>query len=560
MTGPLRVVAAAALATLLAAAPAAASRPPAHVLVAVARASAAPAGALRVGPLAPGAVAYAARVPRGQSAARYAAWLRGRPGVLAAQPDQRLRATQAQSPGFCATAPPEQVVTTIPAALSAQDVSAPTTKPIAILDTGVSAAVPELAGRIVNPFNALNGSADADDADGHGTQVAGAAAGAPGLVAGASPTSPVMPIKIFQANGSGTAQALVKGIERAVATGAGVIDISGAGPQEDATKADTGVVRLAIASAFARGVLVVVAAGNDGTNKPYVPGDLPHTLTVGSGTRDGGRDAFSNNGPWVDVVGPGQGLTLPMPASVCSTGYGPASGTSFSAPAVAGAAALVQALRPGLPAQQLFDLLRGSARDMATAGRDDDTGYGLVDVAAAVRAPLPKKADQGELDDDVVWVTAGFARLHPVLLRSTRTAKVSARVSSAKDPVDVYRVHGVRGKAITATATGTPGALLDVSIWDRTTGGFDISGGVDKHLLASTNGYTRSPVVSLRVKRTGTYFVSVDTADVPDPQDEGTTSPADSAEAARPDEPYTLTVSRAGQAKRRAESHRRHDR
>ena len=548
MTRPLRVVAAAAFAAAaVAAAPAAAAHPLPRLLVAVSDPAAVPAGSERIGELAPGIRAYSVTVPAGRDAGNFAAALRARPGVVAVQPDQRLRMAQAQSPGFCATITPTGVSTVVPATVDALGVSAPTTKPIAILDTGVDASAPELAGRIVSPFSALDGSADASDKDGHGTQVAGIAAARPGLFAGVSPTSPIMPIKIFQANGEGTAEGLVKGIQTAVSRGAGIVNISGAGAAADASAPDTQVVAMAIAGAFAKGVLVVAAAGNDGSNKPFVPGNLPHVVTVGSGDPLGGRSGFSNTGPWIDLLAPGENLMPPMPLALCSTGYGPANGTSFSAPAVAGGAALVQQLRPGLTVQQLFDVLRSSAKDASVPGRDDDTGYGELDVANAVRAPLPK-ADPGELDDDVYWLKGPFASQHKTLLKRGKVARVKARVSSAKDPEDVYKVYVARRQVLTARVTGTAGALLDVTIWNRNTGNFDVSKDVAKTQLVSTGGYSQGPEVSYRAKKGGTYYVSVDTPDVPDPDE-------DPDQVARPDEPYQLTVTRK---KARASSKKRH--
>jgi subtilisin family serine protease len=531
------VVAAAALAAVaLAAAPAAAQRPSPQFLIAVFGPSRPPATAREVATLAPGLKAYAIQAPAGAAAGVFAQRLRRTPGVVAVQPNEPVRSAQAQAPGFCATIAPSEISSVVPATVDALGVSAPTTKPIAILDTGVDPQVPELAGRVVSPFNALDGGSDASDADGHGTQVAAIAAGSPGHFRGVSPTSPVMPIKIFQANGEGTAASLVKGIETAVARGAGVINVSGSAPAADASAADTRVVAMAIDGAYAKGVIVVIAAGNDGASAPYVPGNLPHTLTVGSGDPLGGRSGFSNTGPWLDLLAPADNLLPPMPAALCSTGYGPATGTSFAAPAVAGGVALVRQLRPTLTTQQLFDVMRSSAKDTSVPGRDDDSGYGVLDVAGAVKAPLPK-ADPGELDDDVFWLKGAFASQHKTLLAKAKIARVKARVSSAKDPQDVYKVFVAKGQVLDARVTGTAGALLDVTIWDRSTGSFDISNGVAKKQLVSTGGYSDAPQVAFRAKRGGTYYVSVDTPDVPDPaQDDNTVT--------RADEPYQLTVTR----------------
>ena len=493
-----------------------------------------PSEAHRVAEPAPGLTVWSLRA-QGDAGA-YARRLARRPGVVAAQPDHRLRAVQTGAPGTCAVVRPERVDTAVPRVTNALEVSAPTTRPIAILDTGVAADTPELAGRVVSPVSVVGGGGG-DDRDGHGTQVAGIAAAAPGMMRGVSPTSPVMPVKVFEANGSGTAQGLVQGIQAAVEAGAGVVNISGAAPLKDAAPQDVSVVRLAITAAYARGAIVVAAVGNDGSADPYVPASLPHVLTVGSGTALGGRDSFSNTGVWLDLMAPGSSLVAPMPPSLCATGFGPANGTSYSAPAVAGAAALVQQLRPELSQQQVFDVLRSTAADVQPAGHDAATGFGAVDVAAAVRAPAPP-AESREVDDDPFWVRGPFAAGHPVLLRTARRTVLRGRLSSAKDLVDVYRVHARRGDALRARVRGAKTALLDVSIWRSRAGDFDITQGVERHLLSGSPGLSEAPRAGVLVRRTGTYLVAVATAELPDPvEDPDATAPP-------VEEPYRLAVTR----------------
>ncbi len=132
----------------------------------------------------------------------------------------------------------------------------------------------------------------------------------------------------------------MRGIQEAVTRGAGVINLSSSNPAADVDPKDAAVLQQAITAAFAQGTITVVAAGNEGKIDASVPGNLSRVLTVGSASSDGTRDAFSNFGPWIDLVSPGASMILPAPLDVCTTGYGVASGTSFSAPAVAGAAAL----------------------------------------------------------------------------------------------------------------------------------------------------------------------------------------------------------------------------
>lgn len=470
-------------------------------------------------------------------------------GVLAVQRDEGLR--RAQSSTVCTTAPATPDLS-LASAVDASATPPSTTAPVAILDTGVDASVPELRGRLVSPFDALDGSSDASDSDGHGTGVAAVAAAAPGMFQGISPTSPIMPIRIYNVAGDTSAAILVKAIQQAVAAKATVINVSGANPATDVSSQDTSVVQLAIDSAFASGVITVVAAGNEGSSAPDVPADFPHVLTVGASAA-ADRAPFSNTGPWIDLISPGNNLTLPAPSGVCASGYATSSGTSFAAPAVAGAVARVRALRPSLSTEQVFQLIRTSARDLATPGRDDDTGYGMLDVQAAVNVP-PPRVDATELDDDVFWLTGAYASKHPSLLKRGRVARVRGTVSPAKDPADVYPVLLRKGQTVTVRATASAAALIDLTLWTPQAGPFDVTNDVAEHIAADYNGFSSAPQISYRVRRGGRYFVSVNASDVPEQPTDPSEPPATTPDFER----YLLTVSTSKpRPKRRPRSHRR---
>ena len=144
------------------------------------------------------------------------------------------------------------------------------------------------------------------------------------------------------------------------------------------------MLQQAITAAFAKGTITIVSSGNEGKGDPAVPGKLERVINVGSSSVEGTRDTFSNYGPWVDLVAPGASLILPAPKGVCESGYGTANGTSFAAPAVAGAAALIKSLRPSLDTQQMYDLLRMYSTK-GSGERDNDLGFGLLSVEAGCR-------------------------------------------------------------------------------------------------------------------------------------------------------------------------------
>jgi subtilisin family serine protease len=335
------------------------------------------------------------------------------------------------------------------AAVGGDRVEAPAaTAPIAILDTGVS-EVPELQGRLLPGYNVTNRSAKTNDIDGHGTAVAAVAA-ASGGVRGVSPTSPIIPIKIFDDRGDSTAEDFIAGIERAVGLGAGVINISGAGSAADVDPATKRAVQDAIFNAVSRGIPVIAPTGNEGGSKLDVPAAYPHVIAVGATDEAGAPASFSNSGSGVDLVAPGSSITTSAPSFLCSSGYGTVSGTSFSAPAVAGAAALLLQIHPGLDALQLTDMLRLHGIRTPAPGWNVDTGFGMLDVPAALGAAVPA-ADQREVDDTVSWAN----RHAPVLTPSKRSRTLTARVATHSDPADVFRVRLKKGDRFRATLRGS---------------------------------------------------------------------------------------------------------
>jgi hypothetical protein len=366
--------------------------------------------------------------------------------------------------------------------------------------------------------------------------VASVAAGAPGAMRGVSPTSPVFSVRIFNSTGDSSSDVVVNAISAAVTAGAGVINISAAGAIADALPADNRVLTVAIAQAFNAGVMVVAPSGNEGRTQADAPGAYPHVLTAGSGTVLGGRDSFSNSGPWVDVLSLANDVTVPTPTSICTTGYAQVKGTSYASPAVAGAAAMIQAVKPGIRPQQLFDLVRQAATDIGLTGWDPDSGFGFLDVADSMSAATPPLLGD-EVDDDVV-----FAKLKPVIpLKLGKAKLIKDSESAAKDNTDVFRIKLKKGELISANvATKVTDALFSVSLYDRTTGPMDLTNDVTKHVIKDSGGLSPTPFINKRVKKSGVYYVVVETPDTL--QDDTDSVPQDQA--------YTLKLKRQKPLKR----------
>jgi hypothetical protein len=297
----------------------------------------------------------------------------------------------------------------------------------------------------------------------------------------------------------------------------------------------------AVDAAFARGVLVVAGAGDDTATAadPALPAALPHVLVAGGATAAPARSAPTNVGPWLDLLVPGEGVTAPLPGALCPNGYGFSSGTSFAAPSLAAAAAIVQAVRGGsMTTQQLFEVVRRAGTDLGEGGRDDDSGFGLLNVPAALSAAPLSKETSPEPDDDPFWVRGmrAYAKAHPQLLTKTKLRfKAKGSVSPAKDPADVYRVSlSKRERMVVSVSAADPDALLELSVLDPRAGDFDVTDDVLDYSLVATGGFSNDPQVEWRATRSGTYYIAVAAADAVDPDDPG---------AATPDlEPYTLSA------------------
>jgi subtilisin family serine protease len=240
------------------------------------------------------------------------------------------------------------------------------------------------------------------DRDGHGTFVAGVIAAAHNDVgiAGINPRVKIMALRALNDFGHTRASYLAQAIVYAANNGARVINLSAGG------KGLTKTEQMAIGHARSRGALVIVAAGNEAEDAgTYGPAGATGVIAVAATGFDDRRVAFSNWGPHVDIAAPGldvlslraraTDLMRDIPGVEYTPGaayvgadrrYYRASGTSFSAPIVAGVASLVWSLRPELTADEVRRVLLQSARDVDAPGRDQYTGYGLVDAQAALRA------------------------------------------------------------------------------------------------------------------------------------------------------------------------------
>jgi thermitase len=259
---------------------------------------------------------------------------------------------------------------------------------IAIVDTGIDSNQPDLTSRITGDWSTPEDEGNSSDLSGHGTAVAGIAAANSdnGIgITGVAPNSSILNIKVTTAKhpDSETCSDLASGITAAVQDGAQVINVS------SGSSVPCVLEKEAVDYAWAQGSLVVAAAGNYGSTEPFYPAAYEHVISVGSTDAYDRPASFSDGGStnrgasWVDLAAPGVGIftTLPTyPNSFGQENYGYVDGTSFSAPMVSGAAALLfsEGLDNSEVETRLFD------RANPIAGTGVDWKYGMLDVCAAI--------------------------------------------------------------------------------------------------------------------------------------------------------------------------------
>ncbi len=324
-----------------------------------------------------------------------------------------------------------------------------TTIRVAVIDTGVDLAHPDLAGHLLTGRNYLVAATAPDDDNGHGTHITGLIAGVlnNGGMAGVALQVKVDPLKALDAGGSGQVTIIAEAIRDAADSGARIINLS-----LQVTE-DTEVLRSAVNYARSQDVLVVAAAGNCGVTLPCplpvtYPAAYPGVVAVAATTYYDARAYYSAVGSQLDLAAPGGAsgtsiLSAWPSAEVlnCASGlrtigdanYCPADGTSMAAGLVTGVAALVLSVRPDLTADELQDLLKETAAPIS--GSANEVGAGRIDAAQAVRRAItPHLVDlPGELvarvepDDAPVRLTIPLENPAPEALTwsITRTSVIS---------------------------------------------------------------------------------------------------------------------------------------
>ena len=252
---------------------------------------------------------------------------------------------------------------------------------VAILDTGIDLDHPDL--RVAGNVSFVEGTVNGDDDNGHGTMVAGIVAALDngiGMV-GIAPEVELYAVKVLDSKGIGTSCAVRRGIEWAIDNDMQVVNMSfGCAselPQE---------VKAALKKAYQAGIVLVAAAGNEGTtsgkeNNIWAPAKYAPVIAVGAIDELDSRNSSSSTGDTLELVGPG----VKIYSTLAGGGYANLTATSAASPHITGVAALL--IASGVTSNaEVRQILQSTAEDFGLSGWDSWYGYGLVNAAESMAA------------------------------------------------------------------------------------------------------------------------------------------------------------------------------
>ncbi|HWG55116.1 MAG TPA: S8 family serine peptidase [Gaiellaceae bacterium] len=375
-----------------------------------------------------------------------------------------------------------------------------------VIDTGVLATHQEFTGRMGNGYTAIADGRGTSDCNGHGTHVAGTAAG---TTYGVAKQATVHPVRVLGCNGSGTNSGVIAGVDWVTANHVkpAVANMSLGGSASSA-------VDTAVANSIDAGVSYAIAAGNSNANAcDYSPARVGPALTVGSTTSTDARSSFSNYGSCLDLFAPGSSITSAWYTS--NTATNTISGTSMAAPHVAGALALYlqtnPSASPATAANAVVSTATSGKVTSAGSGSPNRLVYSRFGGGADTTAPTTSITSpaNGATVSGTVTVAAnasddvGVSRVELYVdgaLHSTDSASPYSFSWSTSTVPDGS--HTLRTRAVDAAGNAGTSATITVTVSNSTAGGELLANGGFEGSAApwtltgnaywSTGGYHRS--------------------------------------------------------------------
>ena len=381
---------------------------------------------------------------------------------------------------------------------------------VAVLDSGVNGGHEDLDGRVLPGYNAIENNTDVTDNYGHGTHVAGIIAATANNntgVAGVSYNASIYPVKVMDSKETDTGK-LLAGMNKVADPDNGVnpkvMNVS-IGSSDPWTGSDA-ALQAAVTKVHNKGILIVYAAANKTSGSASaawdsypVDLDLNSAGTEGHPSSIGVINAQKSGNTYARTPSSNYNKSGKKTKTLCAPGtniystlrgggYGNMSGTSMAAPYVSGIAALVFAANPALSASQVKKILEETAQDLGPKGWDNETGYGMVDAAAAVQKAAKQSGGVGTAP------TIGG----DTSVKATETAQVSIANSGSRtwtwmSSDDTLAV--VNGAGTAATVTGVKQG--DVVVIARSNDDIEL-----RHKITVT---TSLAAADVQVKETPTY-------------------------------------------------------
>jgi hypothetical protein len=246
---------------------------------------------------------------------------------------------------------------------------------VAVIDSGIDEQHADLAGAVVDRFDAVGGDAQAHA---HGTAMAGAIS-AHGALTGTAPRANILAIRAFSGNegkpgADGTTAHVIEGLNWAYEHHARIVNMSFAGAFDP-------LLALAISQAHQKDMILIAAAGNEGPSaKPAYPAADPNVIAVTATDREDKIFSASNRGSYIALAAPGTDIIAAAP----SNSYQFSSGTSIAAAHISGVVALLLSEKPDLGADTIRRVLKDTAHNLESTDQVGEAGAGLGDASRAV--------------------------------------------------------------------------------------------------------------------------------------------------------------------------------
>lgn len=318
---------------------------------------------------------------------------------------------------------------------------------VAVIDTGLNVSHPDLQGRIVAGYDYVNQTADVVDVSGHGTEVSGCIAAVTNNGIGIAGVGGISDIKIAPYRTGGlndndfkleVAYICAAVMDAANRPEVNVINMSFGGYEDYPT------FKKAIEYAVSAGKVLVASAGNEGDSTEFAgkysyPASYDHVISVAATTDKNKHASFSQYNDQVDLAAPG----LSVYTTTKNGGYAYVSGTSFSAPIVAGSCAVLLADNPNLLASEVESILKKTALDLGDPGKDNYFGEGLIQLDKAVTALEDTNVTYRTHVENFGWQDwTGDEKISGTSGRSLRLEAIEVKAYNLRNGIAIeYKTH-----------------------------------------------------------------------------------------------------------------------